>query len=190
MITGKLIKKEKCTMKKMLVSLFTLAALIIGARVYADCCPCQANPCCTDSPCATPCPAPCNPCCDCCCEKWLNCRCLEDYFCRMCFNECQKAEALCAIERFKCCTKCLRLKNCKCESKRECRAYRKALRNLDCDMKKIITRCQKDDYKCVRREVKDQVKCCHSCLIWPFKLCKCNCDCGCACNNGCGCCGK
>lgn len=172
-------------MKKMLMSLVTLMTLIVGARVFAAC---SCNPCqcpCPEAPC---CAAPCNSCCDCCCEKWLGCNCLNDYFCRIGLNDCQKADALCAIEKFKNFTKCQRAKGCKCETKCECRDYRKALRNLDCDMKKIITKCQKDDYNCVKSEVKDQVRCCHKCLIWPFKLCKCcDCNCGCACGCGCDC---
>lgn len=185
-------------MKNMFLALFTLTILFFGVRVFAAC-PCQidCSPCpCPASPCAQPCQttccdpcecvSPCNPCCN--CEEWLDCNYLTDYFCRMCFNDCQKAAALNAIERFKCCTQCLRAKGYQCELKCECRAYRRALRDLDCDMKNIITRCQRPDYRCVRREIKDKVKCCHSCLIWPFKLCKCcnNC-CGCGCNCDCGC---
>ncbi len=159
-------------MKKTLVALFTLIALSIGIQTSQAACPC--DPC---NPCADPCPAcpvadSCN-----CCESWLECKCLEDYFCKIGLNDCQKAEALKAIERFKCKTECLRAKGCKCETKCECRDYRKALRDLDCDMKKIITKCQKADYKCVRKEVKDKVKCCHHCLINPFKRCKCDCGC-------------
>lgn len=163
----------------MLVSLFTLVALAIGIQVSYAACTC--NPC--AQPC-DPCYSSCDPCgcacpCGCCCEKWLNCKCLEDYFCRIGLNECQKCEARKAVEEFKCCTKCICANGCKCESKCECREYRRALRDLDCKMKNIITRCQKPDYKYVRREVKDQVKCCHKCLIWPFKRCTC-CDCGCS----------
>lgn len=162
-------------MKKVLVGLFTLIAMSIGMASFAAC----------------PCQQPCNSCCNSCvpcCEDWLNCACVEDYFCRIGLNECQKAQARCAIEQFKCATACIRGKGCQCESKCECREYKKALRDLDCKMKQIITCCQKDDYKCVKNEVKDKVKCCHKCLINPFHRCKC-CDCG----NPCGCacpCGK
>lgn len=165
-------------MKIILVTLFTLLTLSVGVQaVFAECsCNNKSDPCsCARQcdPCDYGCPdEQCN-----CCGGWLNCRCLEDYFCRIGLNECQKCEARKAVEEFKCCTKCLREKGCKCESKCECRAYRNALRNLDCKMKNIITRCQKDDYKYVRREVKDQVKCCHKCLINPFKRCKCDCGC-------------
>lgn len=119
----------------------------------------------------------CKQCCNPCCENWLNCPNVENYFCRMGLNECQKAKARCAIEQFKFKTQCLRNKcNCTCESKCECRQYRKALRDLDCQMKNIITRCQKSDYNCVRYDVKCKVKCYHHCLIWPFYLCKCGCN--------------
>lgn len=168
-------------MKKTLVALFTLVALSIGIQASFAACPCSTpyNPCYA---------APCTPCCDCCCEDWLNCVCVEDYLCRIGLNECQKAEARCAVEQFKCDTQCLRAKDCKCESKCECRTYKKAVRDLDCKMKQIITQCQKDDYKCVRKEIKDTVKCCHKCLINPFYRCKCGCGCcGCACPCKCGC---
>lgn len=183
-------------MKKTLVSLFTLIALAIGIQASFAACPCQTcpDPCPCAKPC-DPCAAPCNPCatpcdpcnkcdcgcpckscCDCnCCENWLNCKCLEDYFCQIGLNACQRAQALNAIEEFKCATQCIRANGCKCESKCDCRCYRKALRDLDCKMKNIITKCQKPDYKCVRKEIKDQVKCCHHCLINPFKRCKCCC---------------
>lgn len=165
-------------MKRTLVTLFTLFALAIGIQATSAACPCQTQPvmsnCC---PCTTPC-------CNACCEDWLNCECVEDYLCRIGLNECQKAEARCAIEQFKCDTQCIRAKGCMCENKCECRAYKKALRNLDCKMKQIITLCQKEDYKCVKHEIKDKVKCCHKCLINPFHRCKCcnsGCSCGCAC---------
>lgn len=165
-------------MKRTLVALFTLMALAFGAQMSFAACPCSApgNPCAPCDPCVKPdpcdCGCPCNPC----CEKWLSCKCLEDYFCRIGLNACQKAEVLKAIEQFKCDTQCIRANGCKCESKCDCRAYRKALRDLDCKVKQIITKCQKSDYKCVRKEVKDQVKCCHKCLINPFKRCKCGCN--------------
>ncbi len=158
-------------MKKTLVAMFTLVALALGIRANAAC------PCASDCDCPPACGCPSN-CCDSCCEKWLGCQCIEDYFCRIGLNECQKCEARKAIEQFKCDTQCIRANGCKCESKCDCRTYRKALRDLDCKMKLLISKCQKSDYKCVRKEVKDQVKCCHSCLINPFKRCKC-CECAC-----------
>lgn len=160
-------------MKKVLVGLFTLIAISIGMASFAAC-PCQQScaPCCSSF----------NPC----CEDWLNCMCVEDYLCRIGLNECQKAQARCAIEQFKCDTACNRAKDCQCESKCECREYKKALRDLDCKMKQIITCCQKDDYKCVKNEIKDKVKCCHKCLINPFHRCK-TCDSGCKCGCACPC---
>lgn len=158
-------------MKRTLVALFTLIALSIGIQASFAACPCK--PC---DPCAKPCPAcPC----DCtvpCCEDWLCPSAVENYFCKIGLNECQKCEARKAVEEFKCETKCIRANGCKCESKCDCRTYRKALRDLDCKIKMIITKCQKPDYKCVRKEVKDKVKCCHKCLINPFKRCKCACN--------------
>lgn len=160
-------------MKKVLVGLFTLIAMSITMATYAAC------------PCQQPCNSCCNTCAPC-CEDWLNCVCVEDYLCRIGLNECQKAEARCAIEQFKCDTACTRAKGCQCESKCECREYKKALRDLDCKMKKIITCCQKDDYKVVKNEIKDKVKCCHKCLINPFHRCK-TCDKGCPCGCACPC---
>lgn len=154
-------------MKKTLVVLFTLLALSIGIQVtFAECCPCQKQNTCD---CGCLC-EPCN-----CCEGWLDCKCLEDYFCRIGLDACQKAQALKAIEDFKCCTQCLRAKGYQCESKCDCRTYRQALRDLDCKMKNIISQCQKNDYRFVRSEIKDKVKCCHKCLINPFYRCKCDC---------------
>lgn len=170
-------------MKKTLVALFTLIALSFGIQAFAAC-PC--DPC--AKPCDCDCECPCEPCK--CCEGWLNCKCLEDYFCRIGLSECQKCDARKAVQDFVFCTQCLRCKDCQCETKCECRSYRKALRVLDCKMKNIITKCQKSDYRCVRKEVKEQVKCCHKCLINPFyrcKCCDCNCGCACGCNCGCGC---
>lgn len=162
-------------MKKVLVGLFTLIAMSIGMATFAAC------------PCQQPCNSCCNTCAPC-CEDWLNCVCVEDYLCRIGLNECQKAQARYAIEQFKCDTACTRAKGCQCESKCECREYKKALRDLDCKMKQIITCCQKDDYKVVKNDIKDKVKCCHKCLINPFHRCK-TCDTGCNC--GCACpCGK
>lgn len=175
-------------MKKTLVGLFTLAALSIGIQASFAACPCAApcNSCMQSMPC-NPCCDPCAKfCCDPCCEDWLNCKCVEDYLCRIGLNECQKAEARCAIEQFKCNTQCIRANGCNCESKCDCRTYRKALRCLDCKIKAIITKCQKSDYKYVRSEIKDKVSCCHKCLINPFYRCKCDCPTGCGCN--CGCC--
>lgn len=148
-------------MKKMSVSFFILIALIFNLQASFAKCPCAKS---------------CNPCKSCtCCESWLSCHYLEDYFCRVGLNECQKCEARRAVEEFKCETQSIRTKGCRCESKQECRCYRKSLRNLDCKMKNIITPCQKADYKVVRKEIKSKVKCCHKCLINPFKRCRCYC---------------
>lgn len=164
---------------KTLAALLTLVALIISAKMTFAACPCQIiDPCCPYAKSAPGCECSCSPCK--CCEDWVDCKCLEDYFCSVGLNECQKCAARKAIEKFKYVTQCL-AKNCKCETKCECRYYRRALRDLDCKMKNIITKCQKPDYNCVRREIKDKVKCCHKCLIWPFKLCKCDCGCNCCC---------
>lgn len=150
-------------MKRTLVTLFTLIALAIGTQAsQAACCSCQPQ---TDS-CA--CMQPC-------CEDFLCPEKVEDYFCKIGLNECQKDQARIAICQFIADTECLRANGYKCESKCECRAYRKALKTLDCAMKNIITTCQKADYKCVKNEVKDKVKCCHKCLINPFTRCKCAC---------------
>lgn len=167
-------------MKKTLLTLFALIALAFTAQATFAACPCQQPACPCETGPACPCAKPACPC-DCnnipCCEDWLCPQTLEDYFCRIGLSECQKADALKAIEEFKCETQALRDKCCKCESKCECRSYRKALRRLDCKMKNIITKCQKSAYKCVRKEVKNKVKCCHKCLINPFYRCKCGCGC-------------
>lgn len=178
-------------MKKTLVALGLLMTVVFGAQQSFAACPCAQpcpSPCPVETPCppppcpvATPCPCPeatpCNPCDTKCksCEDWLSR--LESYYCRIGFNECQKDQARCAVNQFLCDIKCLNItdNNCGCESKCDCRAYKRALKNLDCEMKKIITKCQKSDYKCVKKEVKDQVACFHKCLIWPFSLCNCNC---------------
>jgi len=148
-------------MKKTLVMLFTLIAMSIGIQASQAACPCQ-----TQNPC---------PCVKIGCEDFLCPQSMEVNFCKMGLNECQKDQARIAVAQFIADTSCIRANGFKCESKCECRAYRKALKTLDCSMKNIITKCQKADYKCVRNEVKDQIKCCHKCLINPFKLCKCAC---------------
>lgn len=202
-------------MKKTLVLFGILATMLFGVQTFAACpcaqpsCPCQAAcpaPCPVAAPCCptcnnSPCTCPSSCCNKCSCEDWI-CR-MEELFCKIGLNECQKEQARRAIAQFQCDTKCLNLcstgcgctcgsgcncgcgNKCCCESKCDCRQYKRELKNLDCEMKKIITKCQKSDYKCVKSEVKDQVKCCHKCLIWPFSLCKCCCDNGCNC--GCGC---
>ena len=172
-------------MKKTLVALFTMIALSIGVQASFAACPCQnsCDPCVTPcNPCAKPCDPCAKPCKPCettmqtpCCEEWLSCAKLDEYFCKIGLSDCQKADALKAVEEFKCATACMRANGCDCESKCDCRTYRKALRTLDCSMKQIITKCQKSDYKSVKKEVKNQVKCCHHCLINPFSRCKCAC---------------
>lgn len=186
-------------MKKTLTTLFTLIALTMCTpKVFAQCacptpqpccptatapCPCQeATPC---SPCAQPC-CPTTQCpCDCSkAETWFCPQCVEAYFCRLGLTECQKCAARQAVEQFKCCVQCL--PTC-CASRCQCREYRKALRDLDCKIKNIITDCQKKEYKCVRSEVKSQVKCCHRCLIGPKFCRKCSCQSpsACPCNSPC-----
>lgn len=152
-------------MKKRLVCLLTLIALAIGVQTSQAACPCKIIQ--VTCPCSCACTTT--------CEDFLCPQTMENYFCKIGLNECQKDQARIAVCQFQTETACLRANGYKCESKCECRAYRKALRNLDCKMKNIITNCQKADYKCVKVEVKDQVKCCHKCLINPFKQCKCAC---------------
>ena len=149
-------------MKKTFVTLCTLIALAIGIQTTQAACPCQAQ--CGDCPSVTKS-----------CEDFLCPQSMEDLFCKIGLNECQKDQARIAVAQFMSETACLRANGYKCESKCECRAYRKALKTLDCSMKNIITKCQKADYKSARKEVKEQVKCCHKCLINPFKRCKCAC---------------
>lgn len=154
-------------MRKKLVALLAFFTLLINLQIANAYCPCQNDFCC-----------PCNisDCCiDPCCEDWLCPYKIEDYLCRIGLNECQKCQARKAVWQFACCTQCLRNKRCKCESKRDCRSYRRALWNLDCQMKSIMTKCQKSDYRYIRKEIKNQVGCCHHCLINPFRLCRCGC---------------
>lgn len=160
-------------MKKALIVFFIITVFISGKQIAQSACPYQ-----TDSSYCELCPSTCpsdyyckNPC----CEKWLDCSSVEDYFCRIGLNECQKVFARNAIEKFKCDTICLRAKNCKCETKGECRNYKKSLRRLDCKIKNILTKCQKSDYNIVRKEIRNEVNCCHRCLINPFYRCKCGC---------------
>ena len=101
---------------------------------------------------------------------------IENNFCKMGLNECQKVQARIAVARFIDETTWMRANGFKCENKCECRACRKALKTLDCSIKNIITKCQKAGYKCVEKDVMAQVKCCHKCLINQFKLCKCACN--------------
>lgn len=147
-------------MKRMLIFMGVMVAMLVGVQTFAAC------------PCEKPCPCSMN---QPCCEDWLCPQAVENYFCRIGLNECQQDEAAMAIEQFKCKTQCERAKGCACENKCECRAYRKALKDLDCKMKQIITSCQKSNYKCVKHDIKDKVKCCHKCLINPFSHCKCAC---------------
>ena len=186
-------------MKKTLVALSILTALLISAKTTFAACPCtepqicpqatcpvqcpceQATPCPCSCPCETPCPCevqtPCA-CSSCCCDKWLSNT--ENYFCRIGLSDCQKMKARRAVACFQSKIKCLNLQNTPCdckESRCDCRAYRKALKKLDCDMKNIITCCQKDNYKCIRKEVKCDVQKCHKCLISPFTFCKKCCKC-------------
>lgn len=164
-------------MKKTLVALGILTTLLIGAQTSFAACPCE-TPC--PCPCEATTPCPCPPTCnDGCCDNFISK--MESYYCRVGFSECQKAQARIAVQNFICKTQCLNKTACSCpkESRCECRKYKNELKKLDCEMKKIITKCQKADYKCVKNEIKDQVKCCHKCLVFPFSLCKCNCKCSC-----------
>lgn len=156
------IVKENFIMRRLLVTLFMLIAFVLGVQNVNAACSCKMQAC------------PCS-CTNITCEDFLCPENLENYLCKIGLNECQKEQARVAISQFLADTQCLRANGYKCETKCECRAYRKALRDLDCKMKNIITKCQQEDYKCVRTEVKDQVKCCHKCLINPFKRCKCAC---------------
>ena len=165
-------------MKKTLLALFTAVALTLGMQASFASCPCE-QPQSEATTASCPCEKPsCDSCATKppCCEGWLDCQKLEEYFCKMGLSDCQKADAQKAIEEFKASTDAIRSKGCSCESKCECRSYRKALKHLDCHMKSIITKCQKADYKAVKKEVKKEVKCCHKCLINPFSRCKCSCN--------------
>jgi hypothetical protein len=161
-------------MKKTLIALFAIATLVAQNAFAA--CPCQKKA----NPCNNPCQERVNPCQTnrCTGEDWLTQANLEDYFTRMNLDDTQRCEALAAIERFR--EKTANLSNAtgSCASKCECRAYRHALKDLDCDMKNILTSCQRGDYRSVRREVKNQVKCNYKCLINPFTRCA-------SCNNPC-----
>lgn len=159
-------------MKKTLIGLFALATLLVQGAYAA--CPCQREL----NPCDSPCEKRINPCQTnkCTGEDWLTTTNLEEYAARMDLNESQRCEAMNAIEKFK--DKTEGLSSGECASKCDCRAYRHALKELDCDMKKIITSCQKNDYNSVKKEVKNQVKCTHKCLINPFTRCaSCDRDC-------------
>ncbi len=176
-------------MKKSLIALFAVVALTITTQSAFAGCPCNK----TISPCdkkVSPCEQKLNPCekADPCekvdpceanremsCEGWLTRASLDDYFVRMNLNDSQVCEAMSAVENFKSKTKNFRNSNGECETKCDCRMYRQALKELDCDMKKIISQCQKEQYKEIKAEVKSQVKCCHKCLINPFNRCA-SCD--------------
>lgn len=166
-------------MKKVFLFLTFITLFFIGTQVtFAQC---QCTPCVQSAPCACN-PSPYQTCCYSCCEAWLNCQCIENYLCQLGLSECKKCDARNMVERFKCETNCLRCKGYKCESKCDCRKYRKELCNLDYEIKKLLCGCQKDKYKCIRNEIKDQVRCCHRCLIWPISFggcCKCSCNCCC-----------
>lgn len=170
-------------MTKIIIVFGLFLTIILGTPVAFAACPIngQVNPLVETCP-TCPVATPCNNCgnknpggYDNCCEDWLNN--IEGYFCRIGLSECQKCEARKAINRFLCNSKCLDPCNCGCkESKCACREYKKALKQLDCEMKEIISKCQKDDYKGIRKEIKKQVNCCHECLTWPFSKCACKCN--------------
>ncbi|MBP7211397.1 hypothetical protein KBA27_01030 [bacterium] len=172
-------------MKKTLVMVGLMAAMCITAGAsFATCpcqqpapsCPCQQQEATPPAPVTTPCedvskadnPCPCG-------ENWLDDQKVEEYFNKMGFSDCQKDSAKKLIEEFRCNTK--GMNGGECENKCECRQYRKELRNLDYEMRKLLTQCQKDNYKDVRKDVKSHVKCSHNCLIWPSMQKKCSkCD--------------
>lgn len=161
-------------MKKSLVGLFALLTLVAQNAFAA--CPCsqESNPCDTPAPCEkqfNPCET--NKCTG---EDWLSQSNIEEYFSRMNLDQAQRCEAMNAIENFR--DKTEMLSSGECATKCDCRAYRHALKDLDCEMKKIITACQKSDYRSVRNDVKAHVRCTHKCLINPFTRCA-------SCNNPC-----
>lgn len=159
-------------MKKTLVALFAIMTLSAGG-VFASC-PCQKpNPCETPNPCQERVKP---------CEKqrcegvdWLTMENLEDYAQRMNLDDEQKCEAMKAIEKFQAKTAGLTNARGECASKCECKTYKKALHELDCDMKQILTSCQMEDYRSVKREVKNNVKCNYKCFSNPFARCA-SCD--------------
>lgn len=158
-------------MKRQLIALLSMVTFAIGTQYGFAACPIS-----DDNPCDNSCESE-----SCkekkgCCEDWLYTTNLEEYFCKMNLSDNQKSEAIRAIEEFKDSTQSMRNSDCTCSSKEECREYRRALRTLDNQMKNIITKCQKNDYKAIRKEVKDQVKLCHHCLIGPSPKCKSTCD--------------
>ena len=160
-------------MKKTLLGLFAVVTLLAQSSFAA--CPLQrnANPCDTPNPCQreeSPCDTP-NPCKTdrCTGEDWLTQENIEDYFSRMNLDSAQRCQAMNALQAFQ--SKTSGLASGECASKCDCRAYRHALKQLDCDMKRIITSCQNEGYRSVRRDVKNHVKCTHKCLINPFTRC-------------------
>src|SRR5574344_1135307 len=162
-------------MKRSLVLLGLLTTIFISGQSSFASCPCQ-SPCQTEP---TPPPAatePCNKCekptCSSCNETWTDSQKMEEYFCQIGLSDCQKDEARKLVEEFKCNTQ--GLNGGDCENKCDCRKYRKELRHLDREMKKLLTECQKSNYAEVRSDVKSQVKCCHKCLIWPSLQKKCS----------------
>jgi len=160
-------------MKKTLIGLFALLT-VLAQSSFAGC-PCQRDinpcdmrdPCPKVSPCTTPDPCEMNKLSG--CTDWLTQTSLEGYFNRMNLDQAQKCEAMNAIENFMEKTENINIGDC--ATKCDCRNYRHALKDLDCDMKNIITSCQKSDYRAVRKEVKNQVKCCYKCSINPFTRC-------------------
>lgn len=164
-------------MKKTFVALFALTALL-AQSAFATC-PCQKNlnPCDKPTPCQEERVKP--------CEKqkcegvdWLTMENLADYAQRMNLDENQKCEAMNAINKFRAKTEGLENAMGDCASKCECRAYKKALHELDCDMKQILTSCQMDGYRSVKRDVKNNVRCNYKCFSNPFARCaSCDSDC-------------
>ena len=155
-------------MKKSLVALFAIISL--SANVVFAACPCQKpNPCETPNPCqekVKPCERQR-------CEDvdWLTMENLENYAEKMNLDEQQKCEAMEAIKSFQAKTEDLTNARGECASKCECKAYKKALHELDCDMKRILTSCQMEGYRSVKRDVKNNVRCNYKCFSNPFARC-------------------
>ena len=94
------------------------------------------------------------------CEYWLNK--LESYYCIIGLSDWQKDQARRVVAQFLCDTKNIRL-TCSgtCNgSKDDQKKYKRELKKLDSEMKKIVTISQKMAYDCVKIEIKSQVNCC------------------------------
>lgn len=115
-VRSKVIEKENCIMKKMLVGLFVLAALAVGVQVTQAACPCS-SPCAVSQPCDPCAAAPCTPCCrkkctwwkifenKCCCDK-PNCECQGCGTCKRCYWWKFWEDRCCVKPGPDCCPKC------------------------------------------------------------------------------------